>query len=70
VTGPDRAGESLVCAPNGFRCPLADAAESLRAEHGSVTGSYVADQDEPSRRASLMPSIGRWREVARYALPR
>jgi hypothetical protein len=35
------AGESLVFAANGFRCPLTDIAESLGAEHGSVTDIYL-----------------------------
>jgi hypothetical protein len=35
------AGESLVFAGNGFRCPLAKVAERLGAERGSVTDIYL-----------------------------
>ena len=35
------AGECLVFAANGFRCPLSDVAERLGAEHGSVTDIYL-----------------------------
>ena len=35
------AGESLVFAANGFRCPLTAVAESLGAEDGSVTDIYL-----------------------------
>lgn len=46
------AGESLVFAANGFRCPLTDIAERLGAEHGSVTDAYL-----PSRVARSLPAI-------------
>ena len=35
------AGETLVFAANGFRCPLTSLAERLGAEHGSVTDLYL-----------------------------
>jgi hypothetical protein len=35
------AGESLIFAANGFRCPLTDLAERLGAEKGSVTDIYL-----------------------------
>jgi hypothetical protein len=35
------AGESMVFAANGFRCPLTDVAERLGAERGSVTDIYL-----------------------------
>lgn len=35
------AGESLIFAWNGFRCPLTDVAEHLGAERGSVTDIYL-----------------------------
>lgn len=35
------AGESLIFAANGFRCPLTDLAEQLSAERGSVTDIYL-----------------------------
>ncbi|HEX9541421.1 MAG TPA: hypothetical protein VGA04_24920 [Streptosporangiaceae bacterium] len=41
IAGAVVAGESLVFAANGFRCPLTDLAESLGAEHGSVTDIYL-----------------------------
>lgn len=46
------AGESLVFAANGFRCPLTDIAERLGAEHGSVTDTLL-----PSRLARNLPAI-------------
>jgi hypothetical protein len=46
------AAESLVFAANGFRCPLTDVAESLGAEHGSVTDIYL-----PARFARNLPAI-------------
>ena len=45
-------GESLVFAANGFRCPLTDVAESLGAEHGSVTDLYL-----PAWFARNLPAI-------------
>ncbi len=45
-------GESLVFAANGFRCPLTDVAESLGAEHGSVTDIYL-----PAWFARNLPAI-------------
>jgi len=35
------AGETLVFAGNGFRCPLTELAERYGAEHGSVTDIYL-----------------------------
>jgi hypothetical protein len=35
------AGESLVFAANGFRCPLTQLAERLGSEHASVTDIYL-----------------------------
>jgi hypothetical protein len=35
------AGESLIFAGNGFRCPLTKVAERLGAERGSVTDIYL-----------------------------
>lgn len=35
------AGETLVFAGNGFRCPLTELAERYGAEHGSVTDVYL-----------------------------
>ena len=35
------AGESVIFAANGFRCPLTDLAEQLGAEQGSVTDIYL-----------------------------
>jgi hypothetical protein len=35
------AGESLIFAANGFRCPLSDLAEQLGAARGSVTDIYL-----------------------------
>jgi hypothetical protein len=46
------AAESLVFAANGFRCPLTDVAESLGAEHGSVTDIYL-----PAGFARNLPAI-------------
>lgn len=46
------AGEALVFAGNGFRCPLTDIAERLGADHGSVTDTYL-----PVRVAHNLPAI-------------
>ena len=46
------AGETLVFAVNGFRCPLTDIAERLGAEHGSVTDVYL-----PGRLAHSLPAV-------------
>ncbi len=46
------AGESLIFAANGFRCPLTDLAEQLGAEKGSVTDIYL-----PQRFARNLPAI-------------
>jgi hypothetical protein len=35
------AGETLIFAANGFRCPLTDVAERVGAEHGSVTDIFL-----------------------------
>ncbi len=35
------AGESLIYAGNGFRCPLTDLAEDLGSEHGAVTDIFL-----------------------------
>jgi hypothetical protein len=45
-------GECAVFAANGLRCPLTDVAESLGAEHGSVTDSYL-----PAWFARNLPAI-------------
>lgn len=41
LAGTVVAGESLIFASNGFRCPLTDVAEHLGAERGSVTDIYL-----------------------------
>ena len=41
IAGAVVAGECLVFAANGFRCPLTGVAESLGAESGSVTDIYL-----------------------------
>jgi hypothetical protein len=41
IAGAVVAGETLIFAANGFRCPLTDLAESLGAERGSVTDIYL-----------------------------
>jgi hypothetical protein len=46
------AGETLVFAVNGFRCPLTTLAENLGAESGSVTDIYL-----PSWLADNLPAI-------------
>jgi hypothetical protein len=46
------AGESLIFAANGFRCPLTQLAERLGAERGSVTDIYL-----PRRFAHNLPAI-------------
>lgn len=46
------AGESLVFAANGFRCPLTELAERYGAERGSVTDIYL-----PKRFAQNIPAI-------------
>jgi hypothetical protein len=45
-------GESLIFAANGFSCPLRQLAESLGAEHGSVTDLYL-----PKWLAHNLPAI-------------
>jgi hypothetical protein len=37
------AGETLIFAANGFRCPLTRLAEEIGAEHGSVTDLYLPE---------------------------
>lgn len=46
------AGETLVFAANGFRCPLTTVAENLGAESGSVTDLYL-----PAWIADNLPAI-------------
>jgi hypothetical protein len=46
------AGESLIFAANGFRCPLTDIAERLGADQGSVTDIYL-----PRWLAANLPAI-------------
>ena len=46
------AGEMVVFAANGFRCPLTDVAESMGAEDGSVTDLYL-----PKWFADNLPAI-------------
>ena len=41
LAGAVVAGESLIFAANGFRCPLTDVAEHLGPERGSVTDIYL-----------------------------
>jgi hypothetical protein len=41
LAGTVVAGESLVFAANGFRCPLTDLAERLEAAHGAVTDIWL-----------------------------
>ena len=41
LAGAVVAGESLIFAANGLRCPLTDVAEQLGAERGSVTDIYL-----------------------------
>jgi predicted benzoate:H+ symporter BenE len=52
VAGAVVLGECVVFAANGLRCPLTDVAESLGAEHGSVTDSYL-----PTWFARNLPAI-------------
>lgn len=52
IAGVIVAGESLIFAASGCRCPLTGVAESLGAEHGSVTGMYL-----PSWFAKSLPAI-------------
>lgn len=52
IAGAIVASESLIFAANGFRCPLTGVAESLGAEHGSVTDLYL-----PSWFAKRLPAI-------------
>jgi len=52
IAGAIVAGECLVFAANGFRCPLTQVAESLGAESGSVTDIYL-----PSWLARNLPGI-------------
>jgi hypothetical protein len=52
IAGAVIAGESLVFAANGFRCPLTNLAESLGAESGSVTDIYL-----PAGFARNLPAV-------------
>ena len=52
VAGGIVAAETLVFAANGFRCPLADLAESQGAARGSVTAIYL-----PAWFARNLPAI-------------
>jgi hypothetical protein len=52
LAGAVVAGETLVFAANGFRCPLTEVAESLGAERGSVTDIYL-----PAWLARNLPAI-------------
>lgn len=52
IAGAVIAAESLVFAANGFRCPLTSVAESLGAEHGSVTDIFL-----PAGFARNLPAI-------------
>lgn len=52
IAGAIVAGESLVFAANGFRCPLTTMAESLGSDDGSVTDIYL-----PSWFARNLPVI-------------
>lgn len=52
IAGAVVAGESLVFAVNGFRCPLTELAERYGAERGSVTDIYL-----PTWFAHRIPAI-------------
>jgi len=52
IAGAVVAGEMLVFAADGFRCPLSDLAESLGADSGSVTDLYL-----PAWLARNLPAI-------------
>jgi hypothetical protein len=52
------AGESLIYAANGFRCPLTDVAERLGAERGSVTDIYLPRWFAHNLPAIHVPLIG------------
>ena len=52
IAGAVVAGECAVFAANGLRCPLTAVAESLGAEHGSVTDIYL-----PTWFARNLPAI-------------
>ena len=52
IAGAVIAGESLVFAVNGFRCPLTELAERYGAERGSVTDIYL-----PTWFAHRIPAI-------------
>jgi len=52
VAGAVVAGECVVFAANGFRCPLTDVAQRLGAEHVAVTDIYL-----PRRFAHYLPAI-------------
>jgi hypothetical protein len=52
IAGAVVAGESLVFAANGFRCPLTNVAEALGAERGSITDIYL-----PAWFARNLPAI-------------
>jgi hypothetical protein len=52
IAGAVVAGECLVFAANGLRCPLTDLAESWGAERRKITDSYL-----PSRFAHALPAI-------------
>jgi hypothetical protein len=52
IAGAVVAGETLVFAGNGFRCPLTELAGRYGAQSGSVTGSYL-----PKWFAHNMPAI-------------
>jgi hypothetical protein len=52
IAGAVVAGESVVFAASGFRCPLTDVAEALGAEHGLIAGIYL-----PAWFARNLPAI-------------
>ena len=52
------AGEILIFAVNGFRCPLTGVAERLGAEHGSVTDIYLPKWFAHNLPAIHVPVVG------------
>jgi hypothetical protein len=58
VTGGIVAGETLIFAANGFRCPLTTVAESLGADSGSVTDIYLPRWFAKSLPAIHVPLVG------------
>jgi len=61
LTGAVVAGESLIFAANGFRCPLTLLAEKIGAADGSVTDIWLPRwfRSQPSRHPRSPPGRGR-----------